>query len=894
MDTFAGDVGPLWVGNRWVAADGGVETVRKPLKRFEFWFAFTNTLTAGADTIVGTNGNDTINANQVQNAAGTFVDALNSIDSIDGGAGTDTLNLTSAAAVTILAATTVKNVENANITSAGAVNGDVSGWTGLTALKIVSATAATTAEAVTAAATTTVNLTNTHTAAATTGGTISVTGGSTVAVTSNNVNTSTGTDQTAGAVTVTGVAGTSAATVTQTAAVVVKEVFTATFGATADTKTVTFDGVTFTAAGGNGATATLAAAAFTAAYNAVGAANWVAVDNGNGTVKFTAKVGGAVTDIVNAAWGGTTAASTTAAAPTTQGSSLNDGAVTINDVNAGSLTKAATIASVTLTNYANSTISSNALSTLSLSGTAGTLGITSGLTTETVKTLNLTVNNLSGANTITDSSNHFTTIAVTGSTKASTIANIADSAATALTVAGDQVVTFTSLAGLSSLKTVTVSGAAGFAGDVSGIASVTGVDASATSGANTVTVKATQTTYTGGTGVDIVTIDAAPTKAIGGGAGTADELVLNVAAGTFANPSANTNLTGFEVLGLGAAANGSYDATGFTGLHVGVAGINAAAKFTNVAAGATLAIDAAPAQDIFYVLKDATGTADAVALTIGKATTDGLALAGKVVDITGIESVTIASTGKATAGSANTLKLADTTATTSVLKNITITGAQDMTLSDALTGTAKIVSLDASAATGAIDMSGMHVSAAGSTIKGSLTAANVLTGGAGADIITGGAKVDTITSGAGLDVLTGGAGADKFVMALNANGNVYSTITDFTKTVGTVAGDSIDLSGLSNGALVGAVTALGTAVTLASTAAFADFLNAAASGHTAAATNAVVSWFQYSGDTYVLVDNNNADVFTSSVTTGDQVVKLTGLIDLSKAAISATSELLTA
>lgn len=50
-------------------------------------------LTQGLDTIVGTSGNDTINAFAFNSVTGADVTTLNSVDTIDGGAGTDTLNI---------------------------------------------------------------------------------------------------------------------------------------------------------------------------------------------------------------------------------------------------------------------------------------------------------------------------------------------------------------------------------------------------------------------------------------------------------------------------------------------------------------------------------------------------------------------------------------------------------------------------------------------------------------------------------------------------------------------------------------------------------------------------------------------------------------------------------
>lgn len=154
----------------------------------------------------------------------------------------------------------------------------------------------------------------------------------------------------------------------------------------------------------------------------------------------------------------------------------------------------------------------------------------------------------------------------------------------------------------------------------------------------------------------------------------------------------------------------------------------------------------------------------------------------------------------------------------------------------------------------------------------------------GSAVLTGSAGDDTINVSAGFHLVSGGAGADKFVLALNAR----ATITDFT---GGAGGDTIDLSGLTTGGATVANTTLGAAVTPASTATFADFLNAAAAGHAAATTNAVTSWFQYADNTYIVVDNNNTDAFVGGPYGGDQVVTLTGLVDLSLATLS-TSDLL--
>lgn len=86
----------------------------------------TYTLKVGQDVVAGGNANDTINALTVD-ANGTAASTLSAFDSIDGGAGLDTLNIyTDSAAAgaagnkTVPSNLTVKNVEVVNILNAGA------------------------------------------------------------------------------------------------------------------------------------------------------------------------------------------------------------------------------------------------------------------------------------------------------------------------------------------------------------------------------------------------------------------------------------------------------------------------------------------------------------------------------------------------------------------------------------------------------------------------------------------------------------------------------------------------------------------------------------------------------------------------------------------------------
>jgi len=86
----------------------------------------TFTLTVGQDIIVGTSGNDTINATHFTPSSGaTNVSNLTSLDSIDGGAGKDILNLDLTGGFNSVSGVTIKNVETINVTGATTIDASV-------------------------------------------------------------------------------------------------------------------------------------------------------------------------------------------------------------------------------------------------------------------------------------------------------------------------------------------------------------------------------------------------------------------------------------------------------------------------------------------------------------------------------------------------------------------------------------------------------------------------------------------------------------------------------------------------------------------------------------------------------------------------------------------------
>lgn len=132
----------------------------------------TFALTSSIDTYAGTANNDTISAviDSVTAANTTFT----ALDSINGGAGTDTINFLAPAALdtTGTAGVSISNVEVANFRAGTTVTTNTTTWTGLTNLNVTQATAVT----ATAATTTDVSVSGAT-------GAIGINGGKAVTVT---------------------------------------------------------------------------------------------------------------------------------------------------------------------------------------------------------------------------------------------------------------------------------------------------------------------------------------------------------------------------------------------------------------------------------------------------------------------------------------------------------------------------------------------------------------------------------------------------------------------------------------------------------------------------------------------------------------------------------------
>jgi S-layer protein len=157
----------------------------------------------------------------------------------------------------------------------------------------------------------------------------------------------------------------------------------------------------------------------------------------------------------------------------------------------------------------------------------------------------------------------------------------------------------------------------------------------------------------------------------------------------------------------------------------------------------------------------------------------------------------------------------------------------------------------------------------------------LVVGGASASA-NGGAGDDTLIAGSTSTTLTGGAGKDAFVLWAAAQVG-SGAATNMTTIADIEVGDTI--SGFKT-AVSANDTALGitslakaTASTLASATTLDTALDAALKQTNATANTAF--WFQYGGNTYIAIENA-----TDGLTSGDYVVKLTGLVDLTNSTVA--------
>ena len=417
----------------------------------------------------------------------------------------------------------------------------------------------------------------------------------------------------------------------------------------------------------------------------------------------------------------------------------------------------------------------------------------------------------------------------------------------AITALADATITLTDL---TNLENVTVAGAG--AVDLTVAGSVKSVDASANAGGVTVDLSdAGEAAFTGGAGKDSITVNGSNAAhdlgagddtltfsgalgekgSVEGGEGTDTISVAAASLTALAAEFKDGDITGFEVLSVSNQAANGVDMANFSGIDhlVLEAGIAGSQTIANMQSGSTLELTADAGSDFAVTVAGADKAADDV-LNIVLSNDD--ALDAKTVTVTDVETINIV------ADDSNDDASATHTMTLTADKATTVKVSGDAGLALTLTDSDAVKTIDASESTGGVDIK--------TDLKGVT--------------FTGGAGDDTVTLGAG-NTVTGGTGNDTFTISLNTAVNDRSVITDFG------AGDTIKMGESAN------ADSLGDALVVNDPkATLDDYVNAATQAEG-------VAWFQYVGNTYVVVNNSTAGFDASA----DYIVQLSGSVDLSDA-----------
>lgn len=259
------------------------------------------------------------------------------------------------------------------------------------------------------------------------------------------------------------------------------------------------------------------------------------------------------------------------------------------------------------------------------------------------------------------------------------------------------------------------------------------------------------------------------TDLIDGGLGndTANLTFTTAGAGTYV-PEVLKNVETVNLTAAGTTTFNFVNATGVTkATNLASAGdltlrnldVTATARVANTAANTTVQLKS----------NTMAGATDALALQVSGVTGNVTIndVDNSLTDAFRLETLNIATDN--TASTIGTL-----TVTNLGMTKVVVTGDQNLTVTTLTDGTSTGVTLktiDASALTGNLSVTGAHntASQAGNSITGG-SGNDALTGGAGNDVIIGGAGNDTITANAGDDSITAGDGDDTVNIAGNFDG----------------------------------------------------------------------------------------------------------------------------
>jgi len=278
-----------------------------------------------------------------------------------------------------------------------------------------------------------------------------------------------------------------------------------------------------------------------------------------------------------------------------------------------------------------------------------------------------------------------------------------------------------------------------------------------------------------GAGNDTVRIaNIAATHTIAGGDGT-DTLNTSAAITT----TTGANITGFETVAISGGVSVALPLTTNTVATLTIADAQGG-TLTGLAAGGTVNLTTGGNATVSNTTWT-TGTADALTVNVGAATSSAAMASATLVTATGIETATI--NNLALSNNANARSVGVSSAN---LKSLVVTGNAPTTITG---GGVALASIDASGVSGAVSFTAtaLNTLPAGFSLTTG-AAADALTGFTGADTLNGGDGNDTLTGGVGADSLTGGAGADTFAYSANATGSVVSSQAAPDTIVGFVSG----------------------------------------------------------------------------------------------------------
>ena len=369
-------------------------------------------------------------------------------------------------------------------------------------------------------------------------------------------------------------------------------------------------------------------------------------------------------------------------------------------------------------------------------------------------------------------------------------------------------------------------------------------------GDDTLTVNGSKVAHTLGAGDDTVVIDdtdfagLAKGFSVDGGEGTDTLQMSATLAGGFKTADVATN---FEILQLVGGTSNGVNLDNFGDIdHVAVGALNGPVTLNNMGNGGLLEYVDEPGQQVTVNVKGAaTGNSDVLNVTIAAAA--GVD-ANDALTVADVETINITADdtdlGEDDAPVQHSMTLTAAAATT-----VNVSGDAELELN--LTGSDAITKIDASGNTGGLTVNLTQIDIAGAV---SVT-------------LTGSSADDDIIMGIG-NVITGGEGKDTFIASAAgadpAAATSFSTIMDFE------AGDKLTITDM---------TGLGDKVAVTAEMTF----DAAVVEALKSATHEEAAWFEYQGNTYVVLEaDGNDNVFGE----GDYLVKLNGIVDLSDAVVA--------